>query len=126
MNTEISPERNRDQNLQTYRPTRRPRFSVSENDNSYQLRVELPGVSREGVELTLENQILKLVARRIDFEAKEWEVLSRQSVPGDYSHEWQLGSAIDEDSIEASVQDGVLRLNLSKADKAKRRSIEVN
>ena len=105
---------------------RRPRYDVSENDEGFDVKVALPGVKREAVELSVEGDQLTLVARRTAAPAKDWRPLRRELPAGDFRLEIHLNVAIQADRISARVADGILDLSLPKADTVKPRKIQVS
>lgn len=104
-----------------------PAVDVSETDDAYLVRAEMPGVRKEDIDITLEDGVLTLSAeRKSESEAREGERLIRREVRyGKYLRSLRLGVPIDEDRIKASYADGVLALNLPKSEAAKPRKIEV-
>lgn len=108
------------------RPWRRPAYDVSENEDAFKVRVNLPGVSREGVDISIEDEILSINATRTELTPEAWRPLRRELPVGDYRLELQLNVAVDDTKIKAKVEDGVLDLTLPKAEEVKPRKIKVS
>jgi len=101
-----------------------PEVNIYETKDEYLLEAEMPGVTREGLEITLENNILTLQGRRPEVSARE-EVVYRESRPADFRRSFELDPVVEGDKISAKMEEGVLRLRLPKAAQAKPRHIAV-
>ena len=89
-----------------------------------QVRLDLPGVGQDGLEITVEEQLLTIVGRRKNRETTgEW--VHQEIIPYDYRRVFSLATSIDTARIQAELRDGVLNLNLPVAEKVKPRRIEV-
>ena len=105
---------------------RRPAYDVSENEDAFNVRVNLPGVSRGGVDISIEDETLRITGTRSGPTPEAWRPLRRELPEGDYRLELRLNVAVNEDKIKAKVEDGVLDLTLPKADEIKPRKIKVS
>lgn len=101
-----------------------PEVNIFETKDEYILEAEMPGVARDGVEITLEGSVLTLVGRRSD-ETPTADALYRESRGADYRRVFELDPAIDTEKINARVEQGVLTLTLPKAERVKPRKIAV-
>jgi len=101
-----------------------PEVNIYETENGYTLEAEMPGVARDQLELTLENNALILVGHRTD-NAPHGTVLYRESRPADYRRVFELDPAIDSAKIRAQMHQGLLVLELPKAEAVKPRRIAV-
>ena len=102
-----------------------PRVDIIEAKDAYVLEAEMPGVTRDGLEILLENNELTLVGRR-QAEKIEAELVYRESTPRDYRRVFVLDPTIDTTRITAKLEDGLLTLNLPKAEQVKPRRITVS
>jgi HSP20 family protein len=93
----------------------RPAADVFESENAYQIVLDLVGVEREQVALTLEQETLKITGRRE----------SKVSEPVLYEREFGVPSAIDRDAVAANYTAGVLTVTLPKHPSSKPRRISV-
>jgi HSP20 family protein len=105
---------------------RRPPYRVTEEKEHYLVTVSVPGVSREGVSLSLENDTLTLTATRTTGDPENSRLVRREIPTGDYRLVLALNVRIAADKIKAEVRDGILTLTLPKAEEVKARRIEVN
>lgn len=106
-------------------PTLKPFYQVRETADAYGLTVHLPGVAKDGLEITAEEDTLRIVGRRAWRRPESWTQLYREST--DAAFELVLGHehTIDVDKIHAELKDGVLRLSLPKTEAIKPRKIAV-
>src|SRR5438445_4418975 len=101
-----------------------PEVNIFETKDDYVLEAEMPGVSKEGLEITLEGNVLTIVGHRSD-STPAGEAVYRESRPLDYRRVFELDPAIDGDKISARVEQGVLSLTLPKAERVKPRKISI-
>lgn len=90
----------------------KPRVDIVEQDGTLMLMADMPGVSAETLEITLENSELTLSGNADD----------RDVV---YQRAFTIGQRIDQDSIAANVKDGVLTLTLPRLPEAEPKKITV-
>lgn len=106
------------------RETVSPEVNIYELNDEYLLEAELPGVTKDGLEVTLEDNVLTLVGRRQDLLPKG-EAVYRESRRADFRRSFELDPMIDAEKIAARVEQGVLTLRLPKGPAAKPRRIMV-
>ena len=120
--------------IQSRTPARRyvrPAASITETAEGFVVQVEMPGVNRQGLEITFENGELTLVGHRAQTAprpdgAPAPEALYRESRQADYRRVFEVDSTIDAARIGANLEQGLLTLNLPKAEAAKPRRIEIS
>jgi HSP20 family protein len=89
------------------------------------LEAEMPGVNKDGLELTLEGNELTIVGRR-NGGPMSGEALFRESQEADYRRVFELDPAIDTAKVSAKMDQGVLTLTLPKSEQVKPRKISVD
>ena len=109
----------------------RPAASITETTDGFVVQVEMPGVNRQGLEITFENGELTLVGHRTPAApghhgATAPEALYRESRQADFRRVFEVDSTIDAARIGANLEQGLLTLNLPKAEAAKPRRIEIS
>lgn len=106
--------------------TVKPAYEIKETPEAFSLTVSLPGVAKDGLELTAEENQLRIVGRRQWKQPEGWTSLYRES--GDASFELVLehDNAIDAEKVTAELRDGILHATLPKHEAAKPRKIAVN
>ncbi len=102
-----------------------PSASVVEAGDGYTLEVETPGVNKDGLEISVENNELTIVGRR-SRPGVEGELIHRESRSENYRRAFELDSSIDADKITAKIDQGVVTLTLPKAEHVKPRKITVS
>ncbi len=122
MNIPTKPENQSE--LETSQPATLPQVDIFETKDAYILEAEMPGVSKEGLEVLVDNNELTIVGRR-GATVKPGETLYRESRPTDFRRVFSLDPTINTSQISAQVDQGLLTLNLPKAEQAKPRQITV-
>ncbi len=107
------------------RPLYAPRVDIVETEDALEILADMPGVTKEGVEVTLDQRVLSIRGRPDISLPEELAPLYLEYQPGDYERAFTLSDAVDPTGIEARVKDGMLHLRLPKAAPAKRQRIEV-
>jgi len=102
-----------------------PLANILETKDSYVLEAEMPGVNKDGLDITVENGELTIVGRRAAVEPRGREVY-RESRAFDYRRTFELDPSIDAAKVTAHIDQGVLKLTLPKAESVKPRKITVN
>jgi HSP20 family protein len=108
----------------TNRPAVMPMDAWREGD-VFQIEFDLPGVSRDSIDLDVERNVLTVRAERVSRNG-DWEMLASERPRGMFSRQLVLGDNLDLDRIEASYDAGVLRLSIPVAERAKPRKIQVS
>ncbi len=105
-----------------------PAMDVTEHGHNFVVRADMPGISKEDINITLEDGLLTILAEtKSDTEVKEGDRVMRQERHyGKYVRSLQLGTLIDEKKVKASYKDGVLELMLSKTEEVKPKRISVD
>ena len=102
-----------------------PSADIHETDDALVISMEMPGVSRDAVEVMLEKDVLK-VSGQVDFSGYEGlEPIYTEYAVGHFSRSFSLSSTIDQSGITATVDNGVLLLSLPKAREAKPRRVAI-
>jgi HSP20 family protein len=101
-----------------------PPANIREDEDGYLLEAEMPGVSKDGLSITVENGELVIVGRRRAVESHGTRVY-RESRYADYRRVFELDPSIDTGKITAKIDQGVLTLHLPKAEAVKPRQISV-
>jgi HSP20 family protein len=120
MNTVVRENRDADrgQNEQFVAPS----ASVVEAGDGYTLEVEMPGINKEGLEISIENNELTVLGHR-SLPAVEGTLIHRESRPENYRRTFELDPSIDANKISAKIDQGVVAVTLPKAEHIKPRKI---
>jgi len=112
----------------TARPEREyvsPEVNIFETKEGYVLEAEMPGVSKDRLEVTLEGNEMTIVGHR-ENEVVTGTPLFRERALADFRRVFELDPAIDTARIAAKMDQGVLSLTLPKSEKVKPRKITVD
>jgi HSP20 family molecular chaperone IbpA len=107
-------------------PVFTPAVDIFETDKEITLLADMPGVSGKNLNIDLRDDTLTLIGEIDPFEGSDEKDILIEYEVGKYFRQFTLSEVIDQDKIEANLNDGVLRLNLPKVEKAKPRKITVN
>jgi HSP20 family protein len=102
-----------------------PEVNNFETADGYVVEAEMPGVTKEGLDIAVEANTLTLLGRRNPTELKA-DLLYRESSTADYRRVFELDPAIDTSKIEAKLDRGVLILRLPKSERVKPRKVVVS
>jgi HSP20 family protein len=98
--------------------------SVWEDENSYHIELDVPGVSRENVDVTFEKGTLRITTERHAPEEQRVGLVDERRY-GKVTRSVTLPESIDPDSIAASLTDGILHVTVSKKPEAQPKRIEI-
>jgi len=103
-----------------------PAVDIAEHDDEYIVKVELPGINKEDVKITLESNILTIRGeKKQEKETKEENYHRVERSYGSFQRSFTLPTTVKSDKIDASYKDGVLSVFLPKAEEAKPKQIEL-
>lgn len=105
---ESGPERTRSQ------VAFNPRSDIYETGENIILLADMPGVREDSVEITLEKNVLTINGYVNDEQLEDYSQTYAEYRIGDFHRSFTLSNNIDQNKIEASVRDGVLRLTMPK------------
>jgi len=111
-------------NVESERNYIAPAANISATDNEYLLEIDMPGVNKEGLEVTVEENELTIVGRRSS-EMPQGELCYCESPQADFRRMFELGPDVDTSRINAEMKQGVLKLRLPRSEKTKPKQIEV-
>ena len=104
---------------------------LKENENGYQLAVDLPGFKKDQIDLSLEKGYLTVSANKSLEESSKDEdgrLVHQERYAGSMQRSFYIGDALTEEDVKAKFEDGVLTLDFPKAEAKKlpeRRSIMI-
>jgi len=98
---------------------------IYEEKGNLILKMEMPGVTKENLEIRIENDTLLIHGKRDMYRDEKANYIIREIRDGDFYHEYTIDHTIDREKIDASLQKGVLTLTLSLKESEKPRKIDV-
>src|SRR3954467_9392651 len=125
MNTTVRENQNGNAQTRQSEKYLAPAASVLEAGDGYAVHVEMPGVNKEGLEISIENNELTLTGRR-SLPTVEGTVLHRESRPESFRRLFEIDPSIDANRITAKIEQGVVVLTLPKSEQVKPRKITVS
>lgn len=102
-----------------------PNVDVLEDKDSVKIEVDIPGVDRNQVDLSVENGTLTIKAAPSYQHPEGFRAMFQEWIPGSFERAFQLSESVDTDKIDAVVKNGVLTINIPKREEVKTRKIEI-
>lgn len=103
-----------------------PAVDIVENDNGITLLTDMPGVSKERLDIRVDGESLTIEGAAEVQVPEKLQLLHSEMRTPFFRRTFTLSRELDAGKIEASLRDGVLRMHIPKAEEAKPRRIEVN
>jgi HSP20 family protein len=107
-------------------PTIKPVYEIKETAEAFGVTVYLPGVGKDGVDITAEEGQVRIRGRRAWTQPEGWTALYRETQDAAFELVLSHDNAIDADKVAAELRDGVLRVSLPKHEALKPRKIAIN
>ncbi len=102
-------------------------LDVSENEEAFVVKASIPGVNPDDIDISLTDNVLTIKAEiKDEDEIENARYHLRERRYGVFSRSITLPTAVDADKVEATYENGVLTLNIPKAEEMKPRKIEVH
>jgi HSP20 family protein len=103
-----------------------PPVDIYETDDAFMLKAELPGFTKEDVNIEVhENRLIIRGERKRETEAKEDQYHRLERAYGRFERAFWLPTTVDAEHIQASFKNGVLEMRLPKSEKAKPKQIPI-
>jgi HSP20 family protein len=104
-----------------------PAVDIAESDDRLTLFAELPGLAKDDVQITLEDNVLTVKGeRRFERDETKESFHRIERAYGVFQRSFHLPSNVQADKVEAAFADGVLRIAIPKQEEAKPRKIEIS
>ncbi|WP_372637738.1 Hsp20/alpha crystallin family protein [Fodinibius sp.] len=104
-----------------------PSIDISETDDKFLISAELPGMKKEDINIDLENGRLTISGERSFKKEEEGKKFHRvETRYGSFNRSFQLPDNVDEESIEASYEDGLLNISVEKDEDKVKKQIEIS
>lgn len=104
-----------------------PKVDIIDHDNEVEVQAALPGVKKEDLDVTINNQTITI--RTSTKEEKKEEVkgkyFRREITRGEFQRTLSLPDNVDDAKAKASFKDGILTVTIPKTEKSKRKTIEI-
>jgi HSP20 family protein len=104
-----------------------PAVDLYEDEHKVTLKLEIPGINQEDLDISLENNTLSVHGeRKFEKEEKEENFHRIERRYGSFARSFSLPNTLDPESVRASYENGVLKIELAKREEAKPKQIKVN
>lgn len=104
-----------------------PGIDISETDNQFLISAELPGMSKENIDISLDNGRLSISGERKFEEKEEGKTFHRvETRYGSFNRSFQLPDNVDEETIDAKYEDGLLNISIDKSEDKVKKKIEIS
>ncbi|MEX1137880.1 MAG: Hsp20/alpha crystallin family protein [Bacteroidota bacterium] len=115
-----------DPSQQILHGTDHPAVDIAEREHAFDLVVELPGMKREDIKISIEKGVLSVSGERKHYGFPDGtKVLLHETNTRPFERVFQLPDVVDVNGISAEMKDGILRIQLPKAERARPREIKV-
>jgi len=102
----------------------RPRYEVHEAENGQlTVKVEMPGVDKESLDIKVENNELRILGRREP--EKDLHSLLRERPQGDFRQAFTLDQTVDQSKVNAALEKGILTIRFDLKEQVKPRTIRI-
>ncbi len=103
-----------------------PRVDIHESENKYTVRTELPGVEKDAVSVSIDENVLTIKGTKQFVDAKDGEQWKRvETQYGEFTRSFTLPDEVDVDQVSAAYKNGVLELSIPKVEPKKAKMIDV-
>lgn len=103
-----------------------PTSDIVEHDNEYEVKIELPGVSKDDVKITMQENLLTIRGeKKQEQESKSSHYHRVERSYGSFQRSFTLPTLVKADQIEATYKDGILTVLLPKAEESRPKRIDV-
>ena len=118
------------ENIRTFGPTvpgRHPRMEIAESSDAYYFQLDLPGVTRDSLELETVGDELRLSGRRARSEYPDGAVVQRtERTYGRFQRTFRIPGDVDADGIRAKLEHGILELRLPRRGDGDGRKVSID
>ena len=104
-----------------------PPVDIQENGDAYLFHAELPGMTKEDIHITLENNVLRVSGeRKFEKDAKKENYHRVERTYGTFTRTFTLPTQVDPEKVQAAFENGILTITVPKAEQAKPRQISIS
>ncbi|MBU0973117.1 MAG: Hsp20/alpha crystallin family protein [Proteobacteria bacterium] len=102
-----------------------PRTALYEEKDAFEIRVEVPGIAKEDLNITLQGNYLEITGSRTIDAPEGYKVHRSERGTRSFSRNFTLPDGIDAEKVEAALRDGILYLKLPKSEVARPKQIAI-
>ncbi|PPD40780.1 MAG: heat-shock protein Hsp20 [Methylobacter sp.] len=102
-----------------------PKVDIIDHDNEIEIQAALPGVKKEDLEVSINNQTLTIRTSTKEEKKEEGKYFRREITRGEYQRTLSLPNNVDNENTSATFNDGILKVVIPKTATSKRKNIEI-
>lgn len=102
-----------------------PLADIYETEDIYSVKLEMPGIEKENLEIVIDDDELKLTAESADSESNK-NLKYAEFRAKNFSRTFRIGNDVDRNRIDAKLENGILTLILHKSEAVKPKKIAIN
>lgn len=102
-----------------------PKVDIIDHDNEIEVQAALPGINKEELEVSVNNQTITIRATTKKETKEEGKYFRREITRGEFQRTLSLPENVDGDKAKAAFKDGILTVTIPKTEKSKRKNIEI-
>ncbi len=103
-----------------------PSIDIAETEKAFEIKAQLPGITKDDINIDLENGRLTISGeRKLENEDNNKKYHRVETQYGSFTRSFQLPDSIDQDSIAANIENGVLNITIEKNEEKAKRKIEI-
>jgi len=103
-----------------------PSTDMSENENEYVIKMDIPGMTKDDIDVNFEDNRIVIRGERTEEEKEEKKnYIQKERYDGSFYRSFTIPKTVDEDQIKAKFEEGVLKINLPKAEVSKPKEVKV-
>lgn len=104
-----------------------PPVDIQETEEAYRLSAELPGLTKDDINITLENNVLRLSGeRKFEKDVKKESFHRIERTYGSFTRAFALPQQVNPEGVQAAFENGILTITVPKAEQAKPRKISIS
>ena len=112
-------------NIRPYGRLDQVRMDITEDENSFKIIADLPGMEKDKIKIIVEDDILSISGERVAGTDTQGDRVWSERFDGNFSRSFRLGDSIDASGMSADYKNGILVVTLPKKAEAKPRTIEI-
>jgi len=103
-----------------------PAVDIFEDENSIKVMCEVPGVEKEDVKISIQDNVLTVSGeKKRDFEGENGSFYRVERLCGKFQRSFSLPSSVDQENVKATYKNGILTINLPKEEEAKPKEVSI-
>jgi len=103
-----------------------PSTDISEDENEYEVKMDLPGIQEKDISITLKDGILEIKGKKQKMDENRGKMYCMSEISyGSFSRSFSISNFVDSNKIKAKYKNGVLSINIPKTEESKPKKVEI-